>query len=156
MRVGGGVGVSVNECSCAHHVTWSPNKFWRSTSIFNLWHERSIPVNSYCTSASQERCCIVAGMYYRIFFAVVLFGSKPLSPSAITAPSSLRGTTWTADLKCREVKTGFCRDSHWLEIWKNHSMGPNGGGVAMDSDLSLCGSYTAACALPGEREGGAK
>ncbi len=30
-------GVSANECSCAHHVTWSPNKLWRSTSIFNLW-----------------------------------------------------------------------------------------------------------------------
>jgi hypothetical protein len=29
----------------------------------------------------------------------------------------------------------FC-DSHWLEIWSNHSypsMGPNGGSVAMDS-----------------------
>jgi hypothetical protein len=29
----------------------------------------------------------------------------------------------------------FFRDSHWLEIWKNHlcpSMGPNGGSVAMD------------------------
>jgi hypothetical protein len=22
--------------SCAHHLTWSPNKLWRSTSIFNL------------------------------------------------------------------------------------------------------------------------
>ncbi len=36
-------GVSSNEYSCAHHVTWSPNKLWRSsTSIFNLcsecWH----------------------------------------------------------------------------------------------------------------------
>jgi hypothetical protein len=30
-------GVSANEYSCAHHVTWSPNKHWRSTSIFNLW-----------------------------------------------------------------------------------------------------------------------
>jgi hypothetical protein len=29
-------------------------------------------------------------------------------------------------------------DSHWLEIWSNHfcpSMGPNGGSVAMDSEL---------------------
>jgi hypothetical protein len=33
----GGCGVSANEYSCAHHVTWSPNKLWRSTSIFNLW-----------------------------------------------------------------------------------------------------------------------
>ncbi len=22
---------------CTYHVTWSPNKLWRSTSIFNLW-----------------------------------------------------------------------------------------------------------------------
>ena len=32
----------------------------------------------------------------------------------------------------------FFWDSHWLEIWSNHfypSMGPNGGSVAMDSDL---------------------
>ncbi len=32
----------------------------------------------------------------------------------------------------------FFWDSHWLEIWSNHfcpSMGPNGGSVAMDSEL---------------------
>ncbi len=34
---GGSCRVSANEYSCAHHVTWSPNKLWRSTSIFNLW-----------------------------------------------------------------------------------------------------------------------
>jgi hypothetical protein len=35
MREGGGgsCGVSANEYSCAHHVTWY--KLWRSTSIFN-------------------------------------------------------------------------------------------------------------------------
>jgi hypothetical protein len=32
----GDCGASANECSCAHHVTWSPNKLRRSTSIFNL------------------------------------------------------------------------------------------------------------------------
>jgi hypothetical protein len=37
MGGGGGCGVSAaNEYSWAHHVTWSPNKLWRSTSIFNL------------------------------------------------------------------------------------------------------------------------
>jgi hypothetical protein len=33
----------------------------------------------------------------------------------------------------------FFRDSHWLEIWKNHlrpSMGPKGGSVAMDSAVN--------------------
>jgi hypothetical protein len=33
---GGGCGVSANEYCCAHHVTLSPNKVWRSTSMFNL------------------------------------------------------------------------------------------------------------------------
>jgi hypothetical protein len=33
---GGSCGVSAIEYRCTHHVTWSPNKLWRSTSIFNL------------------------------------------------------------------------------------------------------------------------
>ncbi len=33
---GGSCGVSANEYSCAHHVTWRPNKLWRPISIFNL------------------------------------------------------------------------------------------------------------------------
>jgi hypothetical protein len=37
--MGSGCGVSANEYSCAHHVTWSPNKLWRSTFIFNLWEK---------------------------------------------------------------------------------------------------------------------
>jgi hypothetical protein len=39
MRGGGGWGdcrVYANEYSCAHHVTWSPNKLWNSTSVLNL------------------------------------------------------------------------------------------------------------------------
>jgi hypothetical protein len=34
----------------------------------------------------------------------------------------------------------FFWDSHWLEIWSNHlcpSMGPNGGIVAVDSELEF-------------------
>jgi hypothetical protein len=53
----GGCGVSANEYSCTHHVTWSHNKLWRSTSIFNLWfylfpHHFSYPtwVSPACTS----------------------------------------------------------------------------------------------------------
>ncbi len=38
---GGSCGVSANEYSCVHHVTWSPNKLWRSNSIFNLWVDLS-------------------------------------------------------------------------------------------------------------------
>ncbi len=36
MQGGGDCGVSANECNWAHHVTWSPNKLCRSTSISNL------------------------------------------------------------------------------------------------------------------------
>ncbi len=35
-EVAGSHPVSSSEYSCAHHVTWSPNKLWRSTSKFNL------------------------------------------------------------------------------------------------------------------------
>ncbi len=27
--------ISANKYSCVHHMTWSPNKLWRSNSIFN-------------------------------------------------------------------------------------------------------------------------
>ncbi len=65
---------------------------------------------------------------------------------------SLGGTTWTGDLKCRAAKNWilpkeiianrFFWDSHWLEIRENHlcpSMGPNGGSVALDSDVACSG-----------------
>jgi hypothetical protein len=39
---GGDCGVSANEYSCTHHVTWSPNKLWRSNSIVNLWAMKTI------------------------------------------------------------------------------------------------------------------
>jgi hypothetical protein len=42
-------GVSANEYSCAraHQVTWSSNKLWRSTSIFNLCIQQSVYVYIY-------------------------------------------------------------------------------------------------------------
>jgi hypothetical protein len=40
----GSCGVSANEYSCAHQVTWSPNKLWRYTSIFNLCIQQSVYV----------------------------------------------------------------------------------------------------------------
>ncbi len=41
---GGGLrcGVSGNEYSYAHHVTWSPNILWRSNFIFNLWADLKV------------------------------------------------------------------------------------------------------------------
>jgi hypothetical protein len=34
--------VSANENSCAHYVTWSPNKLWITNSIFNLCYVVSV------------------------------------------------------------------------------------------------------------------
>ncbi len=42
-KCGGSCGVSANEYSCAHHVTWSTNKLWGSISIFNLCFYHLIP-----------------------------------------------------------------------------------------------------------------
>ncbi len=45
--------ISANEYSCAHHVTWSPNKLQRSTSIFSLWQEGTKP--GITTEAKGQR-----------------------------------------------------------------------------------------------------
>ncbi len=59
----GGMGLlglsSANEYSCAHHVTWGPNKLWRYTSIFNLWFLSSTAMSHillyiHCTVPSRE------------------------------------------------------------------------------------------------------
>jgi hypothetical protein len=42
-------GVSANEYSCAHHVTWSPNKLWRSTSIFNICLQDTVNCSYLCS-----------------------------------------------------------------------------------------------------------
>jgi hypothetical protein len=45
----------------------------------------------------------------------------------------------------------FFRDSHWLEIWKNHlchSMGPNGGSLQPGYGLSLVYNYMLYIASP--------
>ncbi len=75
-----GCGASANECSCAHRVTWSPNKLWWSTSIFNLWASaneyscahhvtsspnklwRSISIfNLWCAGTEEEVWGVVGG-----------------------------------------------------------------------------------------------
>ncbi len=57
MRVEGrSCGVSANEYSCTHHVTWSPNKLWRSTSIFNLCSLLFV-IMTIRGSAKQRRHC---------------------------------------------------------------------------------------------------
>jgi hypothetical protein len=61
---GGSCGVSANEYSCAHHVTWSPKKLWRYTSIFNLCVYRKALKNSdetktqyKCVKVDSFKCC---------------------------------------------------------------------------------------------------
>ncbi len=52
---GRGCGVSANEYSCAHHVTWSPIKLWRSTSKFYLWVLRRETCNSlFCVKMFSD------------------------------------------------------------------------------------------------------
>jgi hypothetical protein len=52
----GGCGVSANENSCAHHVTWSPSKLWRSNSIFNLWFQANGKAWPTTVEAMQASC----------------------------------------------------------------------------------------------------
>ncbi len=67
--IGGVGGSAANEYSCAHHVTLSPNKLWRSTSKFNLcvqwctppapfFREETRPVTHWKTEKEKQ---LVAG-----------------------------------------------------------------------------------------------
>jgi hypothetical protein len=51
---GGRCGVSANEYTCAHHVTWSPNKLCRSTSIFNVWFSGGQTNAGHCERRETE------------------------------------------------------------------------------------------------------
>jgi hypothetical protein len=46
VQMRGSCGVSANEYSCAHHVTWSPNKLWRSTPYLTLCRRPSLTYSS--------------------------------------------------------------------------------------------------------------
>ncbi len=51
----GDCGVSANEYSCAHRVTWSPNKLRRSKSIFNIWMHASIGFGNVAAETDSEK-----------------------------------------------------------------------------------------------------
>ncbi len=84
---GGGVWVSANEYSCAHHVTWSPNKLWSSTSIFNLWSDQNIcTVSRLRRGQAREYWMIYSGPGFLI---VIYFGSSPTPSPHILSASCL-------------------------------------------------------------------
>jgi hypothetical protein len=41
---------------CAHHLTWSPNKLWRSTSIINLWLGWPTWQEPWCSVPTDKAC----------------------------------------------------------------------------------------------------
>jgi hypothetical protein len=76
----GGCGVSANENSCAHHMTWSPNKLWRSNSIFNLWEKGSakVCVNSKCwpMKKSDESAHPQHQTFIHLWFTLINFSLR--------------------------------------------------------------------------------
>jgi hypothetical protein len=80
LHCGGGesYGVSANEYSCAHHVTWSPSKLWRSTSIFNLWNSPSNMLRGFNFSRvpitlPEGKKVRQIGLIFFFFFGLPLF-----------------------------------------------------------------------------------
>ncbi len=63
---GEGLRVSADDYSCAHHVTRSPNKLWRSTSKFNLCfscnrlleHQDGVTAVMMVKSHNSLSCCV--------------------------------------------------------------------------------------------------
>ncbi len=52
--------VSANENSCAHHVTWSPNKLWISNSIFKFsWRPNLSSSLTYSEAGLLQSCKMI-------------------------------------------------------------------------------------------------
>jgi hypothetical protein len=86
---GGSCGVSANENSCAHHMTWSPNKLWRSTFIFNLWVGAEI-LDELILSVMETFLGTNGSLFARCHFRAqksLDFQGPPL-PMALCNPSS--------------------------------------------------------------------
>ncbi len=74
-------GVSANEQSCAHHVTWSSNKLWRSTFIFNL-----------------RLLLYVCGANHRVDRVLDFFSSRPNWDPLTPSPAGFGSGGWTLSL----------------------------------------------------------
>ncbi len=116
---------------CAHHVTWSPNKLWRSTSVFSLCPRTTAGCSAVCRMGQRRRwgchksfwpCPTMTAWtqpngtlwwtlwrglrhrerWYRIPEPRGLAIGKAHYAGEIKLGSAPR---W---VECREVKTGFC------------------------------------------------
>jgi hypothetical protein len=67
----GSCGASANEYSCAHHVTLSPNKLWRSSSIFHLWVG---PYFNMIASLVEIQDSVMNSMLFRLLLCAGLSG----------------------------------------------------------------------------------
>jgi hypothetical protein len=89
----GDCGVSANENSCAHHVTWSPNIFLRSNSIFNLWSSL-YPYHRFKRYWNYHSC-----QRPEVRIAMGYTGRCDCNQSQATTPSTLQQTYfWTLKL----------------------------------------------------------
>ncbi len=78
--------------SCVHHVTWSPNKLWRSTSIFNLCFQPTLrsspPLRPTLGSAVPIRFRSRRGKMWA--FRISLHTEKNVSETGAPHPAFVR------------------------------------------------------------------
>ncbi len=129
---GGSCVASAYEYSCAHHVTWRPNKLWRSTSIFNLYGV--IPLHM-CLVATLLICNVLLyllllysfyfGVWAPAFYSVryVLLISPPLFvPFLVLFVLSL--VLWNLCSTCLLYEYST---SDWCPTWSSWGTGPGSG-----------------------------
>jgi hypothetical protein len=97
---GRGCGVSANENSFAHHVTCSPNKLWRSNSVFNLWS--LLKRRQGKRGNSESRSALLAGEYTTTFLMMVTL-SMPL----LLCPSNIFRQRNKKFFSCYDVFSAF-------------------------------------------------
>ncbi len=97
--------LSANERSCAHHVTLSPNKLWRSTSTYNLWSKPSLP--KHWTLWTRVRRMVLSSLALRPILRAL--DSPP--PAKLKSP----GVT-SLEVTCglSEIEYNVCRTADYL------------------------------------------
>ncbi len=88
-----GCGASANEYSCAHQVTWSPNKLWRSTSIL--------------TYASTVGSAKVANNSFKNFPVIFVFEKTGLQYQNFNVWAELRNSVlhfWLTQIRLKILK----------------------------------------------------